>query len=267
MTPAERYGPWALIAGASEGTGRAFAREIAAQGINCVLVARRREPLLAVAAEIQEESGVECVIATVDLAASDALDRIAAAVGDREIGLFVSNAGADPNGSHFLDRDIDVWMEQVNRNIGTLLRCCHHYGRQMRERGRGGLLIIGSGGCYGGGSFMSVYSASKAFQLCLAESLWAELEPHGVDVLFFALGATDTPALHSLLDKKGLPIPPGLASPADVAAMGLARLPHGPVRNWGTDDDVAGHAPNSPDARRARIRMIDEAAKRIFGAD
>ena len=265
MTFAERYGPWAVIAGASEGTGRAFARKIAAQGVNCILIARREGPLAALAGEIRNESGVECVTVPVDLSAPDALERIITAVGSREVGLFVSNAGADPNGAHFLDRDIDVWIEQVNRNIDTLLRCCHHFGGLLRQRGRGGLLIVGSGGCYGGGSFMSVYSASKAFQLCFAESLWAELRPHGVDVLFLALGTTDTPALRALLAAKGLPLPPGLACPADVADKGLARLAHGPVHNWGQEDDFAGFAPNAPDARRARILAIDESTKRIFG--
>ena len=135
----------------------------------------------------------------------------------------------------------------------------------MRERGRGGILLVGSGGCYGGGSFMSVYSASKAFQLCYAESLWAELRPYGVDVLFYALGTTDTPVLRALLAEKGLPLPGGLASPEAVAGRGLERLPHGPVHNWGYEDDVAGFGPNSPDARRSRILMIDQSTRRIFG--
>lgn len=265
MDFSDRYGPWAIIAGASEGVGRAFAHRIAGHGINCVLIARREEPLAALAQDIRNESGVECLALSIDLCAPDALARITAAVGTREVGLFVSNAGADPNGSHFLDTDIDVWMEQVNRNIGTLVRCSHHFGGLMRQRGRGGLLFIGSGACYGGGSYMSVYSGSKAFALCFAESLWSELRPQGVDVLFFALGTTDTPALRSLLAEKGLPLPPGLALPDDVAQIGLARLPHGPVRNWGTEDDVPGYAPNSPDARRARILAIDESSKRIFG--
>lgn len=215
--------------------------------------------------ELRSEYQVECVTASVDLSAPDALEQIVTAADGREVGLFISNAGADPNGAHFLNRDIDVWMAQVNRNIATLLRCCHHFGGLMRQRKHGGILMVGSGGCYGGGSFMSVYSASKAFQLCLAESLWSELGPHGVDVLFFAMGTTDTPALRALLERNGLPLPPDLASPEDVADTGLARLPHGPVHNWGQADDVAGYAPNAPDARRARILMIDESTRRIFG--
>ena len=106
MTFAERYGPWAVIAGASEGTGRAFARKIAAKGIRCILIARREEPLRALAREIRAESGIECIVASVDLAATGAIQRIKATVGEREVGLYVGNAGSDPNGSRFLDREI-----------------------------------------------------------------------------------------------------------------------------------------------------------------
>ena len=175
----DRYGPWALITGASEGTGREFARQIAAKGVPCVLVARREGPLKDLAAEIKAESGVECVTATVDLAAPDAGERLIAAAGGREIGLFVANAGADPNGSNFLDRDVGAWRDLTQRNVLNVLEACHHFGGLMRGRGRGGLLIVGSGACYGGASHLATYSATKAFQLCLAEGLWAELRPFG----------------------------------------------------------------------------------------
>lgn len=264
---AERYGPWAIVAGASEGTGRAFAKQLAAAGIQCILIARREAPLQALADEIRAESGTACVIASIDLAKADAFEKIKAAAGSREIGLFIANAGADPNGARFLDRDIDIWFDLVNRNVNTTLRCCHYFGGLMRQRKRGGILLVGSGSCYSGGSFMAAYSASKAFDLCFAESLWAELRPHNVDVLFFALSTTDTPALRALLAEKGLPAPTGLASPDEVAKIGLERLPHGPVHNWGQADDEAGFAPNAPAVRRARILMIDQSTKRIFGED
>jgi short-subunit dehydrogenase len=265
MSFSERYGPWAVITGASEGTGRALARKIGANGINCILIARREGPLTALAEEIRAESKVECVTASIDLSTPDACDRIVAAAGKRDVGLLVNNAGADPNGSHFLNRDIEAWVDLVNRNVMTTMRCCHHFGAQMRQRRRGGILSIGSGSCYGGGSFMAAYSATKAFDLCCAESLWAELRPHGVDVLYMVLNATDTPALRALLAEKGLPVPSTLASPDDVAEVALARLPHGPVHNWGYEDDVAGFAPTSAAARRARILAVDESSKRVFG--
>jgi short-subunit dehydrogenase len=265
MSFAERYGPWAVIAGASEGTGREFARQIAAQGVNVILIARREGPLAELAGEIRAESGVECVTASVDMAKPDAAEQIAAAAAGKEVGLYVNNAGADPNGSRFLDKDLQAWVDLAQRNVMTTLKACHHFARPMRARGRGGLLLVNSGACYGGASFMATYSASKAFDLTFAEGLWAELHGHGVDVLTLVMGQTDTPAYRALLAEKGQPLPTNWASPADVARVGLEQLPHGPIYNWGQTNDVAGYAGSSPDARRARIQMIDQHSKSTFG--
>lgn len=266
MSFIERYGPWAIIAGASEGTGREFARQLAAEGMNCILIARREAPLRELAAELRAANKVECVTASIDLARPDAFAHIVAAVGEREVGLYISNAGADPNGSYFLDKEVDAWVDLVNRNILTSLRCCHHFGRLMRARGRGGILLVGSGACYGSGPNLATYSGAKAFDLCFAEGLWAELAPEGVDVLFMAMSTTDTPALRSLLAEKGVAVPANLASPADVARDGLARLPHGPVHNWGLADDDTRYATGSAAQRRTRVNFIAEASKAVFGA-
>jgi uncharacterized protein len=264
MEFAEKYGPWALITGASEGTGSAFARQLADAGIHCILVARREAPLAALAAEIRAK-GVDCVTASVDLSASDATGRIVAAVGDRDVGLLISNAGADTNGALFLDQDIANWDQLVTLNIGTTMRNCHHFGRLMRTRGRGGIILVGSGSCYGGLNGMGVYCGAKAFDLCFGEGLWAELRHANIDVLNLILGRTDTPAHRRLLERNGMPVPEGLASPVEVAKSGLAQLPHGPVHNWGQANDLAGYAPSSPDARRARILAIEHATNAYTG--
>lgn len=245
-----------MVAGASEGTSLAFARHLASEANNCVLVARRAESLEKPAADLRAEFGIKTVAAPVDLSLPDACDRVAAAVGAREIGLYVSNAGADSNGSHLLDAPIDKWVCQVQRGVVTMMRSCHCYGTAMRARGRGGLLLIGSGDCYGGSAYMSVYSGLKAFGLNFAERLWAELSPHGVDVLYLALSTTDTRALRRLLSAKGLPMIAGLTDPAEVAAHALDRLPHGPIANWGQADDQPGMSPVSAAARRQRVLAI-----------
>ena len=253
MSFAERYGPWAIVMGASEGTGRSFARAIAAREVPCILLARREGPLRALAEEIRADTGIDCVTAAVDLAAADAFERIDAAVDTRGVGLLVCNAGSDPNGARFHDREVGVWLELVQRGVVTLVKCCHHFGALMRARGKGGMLLVNSGACYGGGSFLATYSATKAFMLNLAEGLWSELRPHGIDVLSLVLGMTDTPALRQLLEEHGKPIPPNLASPDEVAEVGLARLAHGPVHNWGASDNELGFAPMSASTRRSRI--------------
>lgn len=261
----QRYGPWAIIAGASEGTGQAYARILASKGLSLILIARRKLPLDALAEDIRRDHGVECLAVSIDLGEHDAHRRVIEAAGEREVGLFISNAGADPNGARFLDCDAATWTNLVTRNVMTTMLCCHHFAAAMRERGRGGLLLSNSYACYGGSQFMACYTASKAFDLCFAESLWSELKPHGVDVLSVVMGMTDTPAFNALLDEKGLPTPPGVASAADVAAFGLAQLGNGPVQNWGLAEDEPVPGQQSAAARRERILAIDQSSKAVFG--
>jgi len=254
----EKYGPWAVIAGASDGTGRAFTYRVAATGINCIIIARRGEVLEELAQEIRSQYDVECMPAAIDLSTSDAFEKTLEAVGSREVGLFVSNAGSDPNGSHFLDKDIQPWMDLVNRNVVTNMRCVHHFGSLMRHRRKGGLLLVGSAAGYGGSRFMAVYSATKAFIWCLAESLWSELRPYSVDVLYIALVATDTPFLQNLLEEKGQK-PMRASSPDDVAQKGLANLDNGPVFDMLRLIGIRGRW------RRARVQLISRLGKRTFG--
>lgn len=261
-----RYGPWAVISGASEGTGSAFAHALAAQGFKLVLIARREAPLVALAETLKSSHDAECLTATIDLAEPDAVNRIAQVVEGLEVGLYVSNAGADPNTSDFLGNDPKAWLDLVNRNVVTMMLSCHLLGRPMVERGRGGIILVGSGACYGGAQGLGVYAGTKAFDLCFGEGLWAELKPRGVDVLNLLLGRTDTPELRRLLASRGVPVPKGLASPEDVARIGLERLPHGPVHNWGLADDEQGYAPQSAAARRDRIIAIGKMMQDMQGA-
>jgi NAD(P)-dependent dehydrogenase (short-subunit alcohol dehydrogenase family) len=113
---------------------------------------------------------------------------------------------------------------------------------------------------------MAVYAGTKAFDLCFGEGLWAELRPHGVHVLNLILGRTNTPMFRAFMEKRGLPVGAGAAEPDDVAKLGLERLPHGPVQNWGAADDQPGFAPISAAARRERILKIEAASNNVFKA-
>jgi len=254
---AEKYGPWAVVTGGSDGIGLSFARQLAGKGLNLVLVGRSAGKLEAAAKEIAAK-GVECVTASVDLGAPGAAAKIAEALGDREVGLVVTNAGADSVNGLFLDTDIAAWDGLATMNVNTLMQLAHHFGQGMRARGRGGMILINSGACYGGLTGLAVYCASKGFVLNFAEALWAELRHHGVDVLTMVLGQTDTPSYRATLEKSGQPLPEQWADPEDVAATALAQLPHGPIYNWGQTNDIAGMAPNSPDDRRAKIVYIEQ---------
>lgn len=263
---AARYGPWALVAGASEGTGAEFARQLAAAGLNLILVARREAPLEALADALRLAHGIACVTASIDLAREDAADALMTLAEGRETGLLVLNAGADPNGALFLDRPLDNWNLLAARNVMTTMQALYRFAGPMRARRRGGLLVVGSGACYGGLPGIGVYAASKAFDLVLCEALWAELEPYGVDVLSYVIGRTDTPAHRELMAARGMAMPEGLADPANVARLGLERLPHGPVCNWGEADDAAGMSATSAAQRRERIRHVAAISAAYAGA-
>jgi short-subunit dehydrogenase len=225
----DKYGPWAIVAGASEGTGAAFSRQIASHGVNVVLVARRIGPLGALAEAIREESGVETRVVPLDLSEVDVDRELAAATADLDVGLLIYNAGADEYGMKFLDVEVNRWAGMLHRNCVVPLRLCHHYARPMVDRGRGGILLVTSGAAWAGGNRLVTYGATKAFDLVFGEGLWAELAPNGVDVLSFVLGQTDTPAFRALVDKYGTTI--GDAADADdVARDGLEHLGDGPTR-------------------------------------
>jgi short-subunit dehydrogenase len=243
---AERYGPWALVAGASDGVGAAYARAMAERGVNVLLLARRLAALDEVAEGIRAETGVEARTLTIDLAEPDAFDRIASTTDDLEVGMLMYNAGADPNVQPFLANDVDVALGMVQRNAALPLRLCHHLGGRMVERGRGGIVLVSSGAGLVGAPNMVAYAATKAFDIVLAESLWSEWHDLGVDVLGLVLGMTDTPALRTLLAQRGVPVPDdqpmeGASTAAEVVDEALANLANGPT--WFVGEQLRSSAP------------------------
>jgi len=235
-TFADRYGPWALVAGASEGVGAAYARAVAERGLNVALIARRQEVLDEVAASISAETGVRTRVVAVDLAEHVALARILDATAGLEIGMVMYCAGADPNYEPFLANPVEVSLGMVHRNCVVPMQICHYFARPMVARGKGGIVLVSSGAALAGGANMVAYSATKAFDMVMAEALWAELHDKGVDVLALVLGVTDTPALRRLLARRGnlaspddtTPIP-GALTAAETAAEAIANLANGPT--------------------------------------
>ena len=185
-----RYGPWAVIAGASEGIGAAFATALAARGLNLVLVARRPQPLEALAATLPTRT----VTVAADLATADGLAAVAAATADLEVGLLVANAASSAIGP-FVDADPADLDRVVDVNVRAPVRLARLFLPAMVARGRGGLIVMSSIAGQQGIPGIATYAASKAFGNVFAEGLWAEARGHGVDVLACAPGAVLTPAL------------------------------------------------------------------------
>ncbi|MDA4110730.1 SDR family NAD(P)-dependent oxidoreductase [Mycolicibacterium holsaticum] len=263
MTDLTRYGPWAVIAGGSEGVGAEFALLLARAGINLVLLARKPGPLEATAAACRE-LGVEVRTLSVDLVSETAVGRVVEATDGLEVGLLIYNAGANTCSENFLDGDLADFQRVIDLNIGTMLALVQHFGRPMRDRRRGGVLLVGSMVGYLGSMRHTIYGGVKAFGRIFAESLWLELRDFDVHVLELVLGVTRTPAMARVglnFDVPGMRV----AEPADVAREGLQNLPNGPVYvAGGNAQDVEQR--NHPD--RAKVVLgSHRAIQKLIGAE
>jgi uncharacterized protein len=269
MTFASKYGPWALVAGASDGVGAAFAAGLAERGVNVVLLARRQATLDQVAAEINSRAPVETRTLAIDLTEAGAASAIAAATGDLEIGFLVYCAGADPNFKPFLANPVEAAEAMVQRNCMVPMQLCHHYAPAMVERGSGGIVIFGSGAGLAGCTNMVAYGASKAFDMVFAEALWAELHDTGVDVLGLILGKTDTPALRQLEHSRGQisspdDVPAGAAAVEDVIAEAFENLTNGPT--WMVGEDMRAAVPMMASlTRRQIVELMTQASAAAMG--
>jgi short-subunit dehydrogenase len=260
----ERYGPWAIVAGASEGIGAAFSRRLAESGIDLVLVARRKAPLVALADDIRAQYGVETRVLSLDLSVVGAELTLFDATADLDVGLLVYNAGGDDNGDvHFLDVEPSVWAGLVRRNCLVPMLAAHHYGSRMVERGRGGVLLVSSGAAWAGGARLVPYGATKAFDLVLGEGLWAEWRERGVDVLSLVVNATDTPAIRRLMEAHGTVLD-HLDDPDDVARQGLEHLDDGPTWDVGSVDG-GGPSPVGGLSRRDAVLLYSAGTEGMFG--
>jgi short-subunit dehydrogenase len=191
---AQRYGRWAVVAGASEGVGAAGAQLLAERGLDVLLLARNAQLLDELAADIRQRHDVEARTLVVDFTEADAAQRVLAATEGLEVGLLFYNAGAAGSSGHFLDQELAHAEKMIALNCTMPVRLVHGLGPAMVERGRGGIVLVGSMGCFAGQPFVASYSAAKAFQVNLAEGLWAEMKDQGVDVLEAVIGSTTTPA-------------------------------------------------------------------------
>jgi len=262
-----KYGPWVLVSGASEGTGAELAILAAAKGCNLILVARRTEKLEVLATTLQDTFGVETRVCSLDLTAPDAAARLQAGAQGLDLGLVIFNAGGDSVGGPFLAKPYAEWRQLLQRNIDMLTDACHRFATAFVERGRGGIILIGSEAAFQGTGRLALYSATKGYALNLGESLWRELKPKGVDVLNVLIGATDTPKLRTVFAKNNLsPDLVPLTAAQDVAEAALAHLDDGPtiVLSAMDDDENPLH---SRRLRRQRIVYQSEFLNNFYGPE
>jgi short-subunit dehydrogenase len=260
---ARRYGPWALVAGASEGTGAAFARQVARGGVNVALCSRRLEPLEELAADIRATTDAEVRVASIDLTSRTLMEDLEPLVEGLDIGLLVYNAGAESAAGNFVERPLQDALHLVDLNCRGPLVLTHRFGKEMTSRGRGGMVLMNSMAAGAGSAYTAVYSSTKAFERTLAEALWVELGQQGVDVVGVVAGLTDTPAMRAMpfaINHGSFPV----MTAEDVAAEALAALPNGPM--WIVGEDNLEQALHYWPIDRAEIVVgLSQGTAALFG--
>lgn len=187
-----RYGGWALVAGSAEGMGAAYAERLAREGFDLVLLDLRQADLDVQAERLRQAHGIAARALACDLSRPRAVRATLDAVADLDIGLVIFNAALAANGP-WAEVSLATKLRAVEVNVNAVLTMTDRLSRAMLERGRGGIVLTSSMAALYGAPGQAVYAATKSFDLILAESLWAELGPKGVDVLALIPGMVRTP--------------------------------------------------------------------------
>lgn len=217
-----RYGPVALVTGASSGIGLAFAEELAERGFDLVVTARRTARLEAMAERLATSHATRTMVIGADLSDPEAPQRILEATRGTPIGLVVSNAGFNVKGA-FERTDAAKMAQMLTVNCHVPMQLAHGFLPRLQERGRGALVMTSSVEGLIGCPYSSAYSATKALVVALGEGLWGEAIGTGVDVLTLCPGATVSEAT------AGMDHVDNLQPAAEVARLTLDNLEGGPT--------------------------------------
>jgi uncharacterized protein len=257
----EKYGPWALVTGASRGLGAEFARQCAERGLNVVLVATNADLLNSGADELEQDYGVQTRRVIADLGREDILQQLAPITDSLDVGLLVNNAGVS-RVRPFLYQDLDPLLYQLHVNARAGLILTHHFGKRMAERGRGGIVFLSSGSALHGTPYCANYAGTKAYNLIMAETLWYELGQRGVDVLGLMAGPTKTPGWDANEPKASLLVK--VMDAKSVVAEALDALGKRPSIIAGRSNRL-GYFVMGMMSRAAAIRTLARSMENMFG--
>lgn len=193
-----KYGPWAIVTGATSGIGRSFANELARRGLDLVLVARTEKSLRQTAAELRETYGTRSRTLVLDLSNPDSAAILDRDTEDLDVGLLINNAGVEQRGA-FLRHTPPELRRAITLNVSTPTELGQRFGNRFVSRGGGGIIFVSGIIGHQGVPYLANYAATKAHQLTLAEGLHYELRRHGVDVLGLSPGLTTT----AMVDRLG----------------------------------------------------------------
>jgi short-subunit dehydrogenase len=251
-----RYGPWAVVAGASEGLGAAFAEALAARGLNLVLLARRVELLAEVKERLGAKNGVEIRTEACDLGRPGLGGVLEDITRDLDVGIAIYNAAYAPLGN-VLERSADDLLRVIDVNVRGPLLFARTLAPAMVSRGRGGIVLMSSMAGFQGTPRIATYAATKAFNTILGEGLWRELGPHGVDVLVSCAGAIRTPGYRKTATEDA----PGTLDASVVARRTLDALGHGPTVVPGATNRLARFMLGRVLSRRTAISIMAGSTK------
>jgi short-subunit dehydrogenase len=260
MTFREKYGPWALVAGASVGLGAAFSVELARRGLNLILLSRRAEPLESLAAQLRKEFSVEVRTVAADLGDVSAAAQCEALANELPIGLLVYNAAYSKIG-RFLDAALEDHLRTVDVNCRGPVALTLALGKPMAARKRGGILLMSSLAGGQGTPLVATYGATKAFNLVLAESLWHELRESGVDVLACRAGATRTPGYEASQPQGKQP---PMMDPEPVVRQALDALGGGPSMVPGAINRLVAFVFARFLPRRVAVSIMGNATRKLY---
>jgi short-subunit dehydrogenase len=263
MNIKQKYGATALVAGASEGLGAAYAHALASYGCNLFLIARRKEPLEATASDLRNRYKIQVRTLSIDLSTADASEVVIASLKGIEINFFVYNAAISHIGP-FLAHPVQEHEKITITNMITPMKLVHHLGNEMMQKGKGGIVLMTSMAALQGGGFIATYSATKAFNLILAESLWYEWRKKGVDIIACCAGATTTPNfLNTKPGATGL-IKPPLQSPEAVVNECLNKIGTTPSFVSGSSNKLASFFMHKLLPRKFATIILGNTTKKMY---
>jgi uncharacterized protein len=257
-----KYGPWALVAGASQGLGEHYARQVAACGVHVVLIARRLSVTTLLAEEIAVTYGVQTRVIELDLSRADAAQVVERETADIEVGLLVYNAGLSIIG-RFFDGAMEDHVREIETNCRAPMMLAYTLGNKMAERRKGGIVLMSSLSATMGSALIANYAATKAYNQVLAEGLWEEMRGRGVDVMACCAPAVTTP---NYLASGPSGTQPGTMTPEAVVRETLAALGTTPSFVPGRTNRLSAFALRRLLPRERAIRIMGGVMRNMYGS-
>jgi hypothetical protein len=217
-----RYGSWGMVAGAAEGLGEAYCNTLAEKGMNLVLVDHQKASMENLSSTLQKSYHIKTKNLYLDLANREASGEMLNAIEGLDCRLLIYNAAYSKVNS-FLDQPEDTLERYLDVNCRTLLLSVYGFAGRLINRSTGGIILMSSLAGLWGTNLVAPYSATKAFTLNLAEALYHEFKPHGIDIMACIAGATATPAYLSTNPEYGL-IKPQVMLPRKVSDYAVKML-------------------------------------------